>query len=246
MKRFVLACLFLLSFSRAVSANWLERTDFVDSLRIKPAVAHIIAPAILLGAGAFGLGKYYHNNINIPSKDFLADIRKNFYIRADDYLQYVPLAASMLLCIDKKNRDGWQDKILLAGTGTAIMGLLVTAGKSTIASLRPDGSKWNSFPSGHTAMAFLGAELVRMEYGPLWGVAAYFIAATTGVLRMYNERHWSNDVLGGAGVGILSAHIAYWLLPVERKLLGKINLFPYYSKYADGQPSDGLALNYTF
>ena len=33
---------------------------------------------------------------------------------------------------------------------------------------------------------------------------------------------WFNDVVMGAGIGILSARIGYWLLPLERKLL-KIN-----------------------
>ena len=40
-----------------------------------------------------------------------------------------------------------------------------------------------------------------------------------GVLRIYNNRHWLNDVLAGAGIGILSARIGYWMLPVSRRIL---------------------------
>ena len=32
-------------------------------------------------------------------------------------------------------------------------------------------------------------------------------------MRMYNNRHWASDVLAGAGVGILSASLTYWLAP---------------------------------
>ena len=52
--------------------------------------------------------------------------------------------------------------------------------------------KLNSFPSGHTANAFCGAELMRIEYGNWVGLAGYAVAVTTGVMRMYNERHWWN------------------------------------------------------
>jgi membrane-associated phospholipid phosphatase len=65
----------------------------------------------------------------------------------------------------------------------------------------------------------MGAELARQEYGWGYGIAAYTVAAGTAFLRLYNDRHWLNDVVAGAGIGILSAQAAYWLLPLERKLL---------------------------
>ena len=100
-----------------------------------------------------------------------------------------------------------------------------------------------SFPSGHTATVFMGAELVRMEYkdsSPLYGIGAYTIACGVAFLRLYNERHWCNDVLAGAGIGILSARIGYWLLPFEKKLFGldkkksRVNLAasPYYNHFS--------------
>ena len=66
----------------------------------------------------------------------------------------------------------------------------------------------------------MGAELVREEYGMGYGLGAYAVATSIAFLRMYNNRHWLNDVIGGAGVGILSARIGYWLLPWESRLFG--------------------------
>lgn len=188
----------------------------------------------------------FHEKVNLPVKDYMAGIRGNNYIHADDYIQYLPIAGTMLLCLDKDNREGWQDKLLLGATGMAAMGVMVNALKYTVCEMRPDGSRRNSFPSGHTATAFVGAELVRMEYGNGWGAAAYGVAVATGVLRVYNERHWCHDVLAGAGIGILSAKIAYWLLPWEQKQLGKISFLPYFAPYADGETAAGLALSYKF
>ena len=73
-----------------------------------------------------------------------------------------------------------------------------------------------SFPSGHTATAFMGAEFLYQEYkdiSPWIGYSGYLIAATTGYLRIYNNRHYLNDVVAGACIGIISTKFAYWLYP---------------------------------
>ena len=56
------------------------------------------------------------------------------------------------------------------------------------------------------------------RFVPGWGVGAYAVATATALMRIYNDRHWTSDLLGGAALGILSADIAYWLLPWERRL----------------------------
>lgn len=53
--------------------------------------------------------------------------------------------------------------------------------------------------SGHTATVFIGAELVRIEYGGWYGAGAYTIATGVAFMRMYNGRHWLHDVVAGAG-----------------------------------------------
>ena len=88
--------------------------------------------------------------------------------------------------------------------------------KYGIAAERPYSGVFNSFPSGHTYTAFMGAEILRREYGeedPGIAIAGYTVATSVGIMRIYNNRHWASDVLAGAGIGILSASLTYWLAP---------------------------------
>ena len=80
--------------------------------------------------------------------------------------------------------------------------------------MRPDGSDNHSFPSGHTATAFMTATMLNKEYGyksPWIGVGAYSVATATGLMRMANNKHWLSDVLVGAGIGIMATEFGYWL-----------------------------------
>ncbi|MCX6225677.1 MAG: phosphatase PAP2 family protein [Bacteroidia bacterium] len=52
-------------------------------------------------------------------------------------------------------------------------------------------------------------------------MAGYTVAAGTGFMRMYNNRHWLTDVAAGAGIGILSTKLAYWVFPKIKKLFFK-------------------------
>ena len=92
--------------------------------------------------------------------------------------------------------------------------------KYTVNRERPDGSDNRSFPSGHSLFAFTGAELTRMDYGWGWGGGAYAVAVYTGAERIWGKKHWFTDVLAGAGIGILSAHVGGWLLEPFKDLFG--------------------------
>jgi acid phosphatase family membrane protein YuiD len=66
----------------------------------------------------------------------------------------------------------------------------------------------DSFPSGHTTMAFALATSLSHEIHNGWASAALFTVATgTAWSRLNDERHWFSDVLGGAAVGITAATI---------------------------------------
>jgi len=198
-----------------------------DSLAVKSDVkaGELIMPLTLIGAGTLGFVEPL-KNARFEVRDYLNEWRGDHRITTDDYLQYVPLGAVYglsILVADAKH--GYVDRTLELATSYVALGLMVNAIKYTVREPRPDGSAHNSFPSGHTATTFMGAELVRIEYGddsPWYSVGAYTIAAAVGVLRVYNERHWFTDVFAGAGIGILSARIGYWLLPYTRKAMHRL------------------------
>lgn len=75
--------------------------------------------------------------------------------------------------------------------------------KYAVDAKRPNGGN-QSFPSGHTAASFMGAEFIRQHYGPWWGVPAYLAAGWVGWTRVDSHNHYWRDVAGGAAIGILS------------------------------------------
>lgn len=152
-----------------------------------------------------------------------------------------------------KGKNNFKDKSIIAATSSLIMGISVASIKKTTHIERPDGSSFNSFPSGHTATAFMGAELLHQEYKntSLWySISGYLVATGTGVFRMLNNRHWLSDVVTGAGIGILSTKTAYWLYPKINKIINKnkretSNIKTSFIPYYDGN-NVGFGLVSTF
>ena len=143
-------------------------------------------------------------------------------------------------------KHNYVDRTLEVGTSCVALVGIVGGAKYIIDKERPDGSDFNSFPSGHAAKVFMGAELVRIEYGedyPWLAIGAYAIATATGALRVYNNHHWISDVVAGAGVGILSARIGYWLLPYTKRVMHHITGWDMF--VAPTASSTGAALNAT-
>jgi membrane-associated phospholipid phosphatase len=71
--------------------------------------------------------------------------------------------------------------------------------------------QYSSFPSGHTTAAFaaaaaLSTEIVRLHpKGRGWvKPMLYGAAGLVGASRMYNNKHWASDVVGGAAIGVFS------------------------------------------
>lgn len=138
-----------------------------------------------------------------------------FHKRYDDYTQYVPLAATWgLKAAGVQGRSSWGELAVSNAFSAVLMAGMVNGLKYTVREWRPDHSTRNSFPSGHTATAFLCATILHKEYGmksPWYSIGGYTLAGLTGVTRQLNNRHWIGDVLVGAGIGILSADLGYFL-----------------------------------
>lgn len=178
----------------------------------------LIAPLTLAAVGATGFieGSPLHW-LSAKTQEEVA--KHSYHTGVDEWMQYVPVAVHLGLGFTGvKSKHRFVDRALAASTAYICMTGLTNGLKYTIREKRPDSSARNSFPSGHTATAFTGAELVRIEYGNGIGAAAYGVATVVGALRVYNNRHWVRDVVAGAGIGIISAKVGYWMLPVWKNL----------------------------
>lgn len=178
----------------------------------------LILPGALLAAGI--VGTYTLDGFKNSVRDHISGYKTGRKFKADDYIQYLPATGYVGLGFIPgiKTRNNFKQRLMAGVTAYAVMAVAVNAMKYSFKHPRPDSGTRNSFPSGHSATAFTGAELIRIEYGNYIGCAGYAVALTVGVLRIYNDRHWVTDVLGGAAIGILSARVGYWLLPLEQKL----------------------------
>ena len=171
-----------------------------------------VVPAVLIG---YGISVYDDHGL-YSSRQARADLQRNFpgfNSHLDDYGQYAPyLELGAVLAFGVEGRNDRTNLALIFLKSEALMLTAVEITKRATHQLRPDGSDYRSFPSGHTAQAFLAASLVHTELrdkSQWYGVGAYAVATTVGAFRMLNNRHWQADVLAGAGYGILSAHLAY-------------------------------------
>lgn len=69
-----------------------------------------------------------------------------------------------------------------------------------------------SFPSGHTSVAFATATSIALEYKKWYIVVpAYAWAAGVGYSRLYLGEHYPTDVIGAAVTGAGSAFISHWI-----------------------------------
>lgn len=143
------------------------------------------------------------------------DYLPRFSRHADDYMQYAPAAIMLgMKAAGIQSRSSWGRMIVSDAFSAILMGSVVNTLKRTTNAERPDGSNRHSFPSGHTATAFMTATMLNKEYGhksPWIGVGAYSMATATGLMRMANNKHWLSDVLTGAGIGILTTELGYYL-----------------------------------
>jgi hypothetical protein len=185
-----------------------------------------IVPSAMVAYGVFSLQNNELRSVNEKVKEEVYIERASKQTTPiDNILPFLPIAAVYgLNALGIQGKNNFRDRTMILGISGLIVGCATFAVKSFSNETRPDGSDQYSFPSGHTAAAFATAEFMRQEYkdvSPWYGVGAYAMAVTTGYLRMYNNKHWAGDVIAGAGIGIMSTRLAYWIYPVIKKNLFK-------------------------
>ena len=209
-----------------------------------------IVPTALISYGILTRGNKWLQDLDHSTNH---EIHEHYLgsLHIDDYSQFAPAVAVYGLDLfGIKAKHNFRDRTFIMTTSHILMLATVQTIKRTTNIERPDGSNKHSFPSGHTATAFVGAHILFKEYkdvSPWIGIYGYTIATGTGVLRVTNKKHWISDVVTGAGIGMLSVEIAYMLLPVFHDVLGVKNsnkslvIAPSF-----GSGTYGVGLAYTF
>ncbi len=223
----------MLFFFQAQSFNFATAQQ-VDSIKIphsssnspiKSGLLPYMIPAAFMGYGMITLGNNALRRFDHHLQNSIDEAYPNFSTKTDNYLQFSPAAAVYgLNATGLKGKNNFRDRTMIYVMANTIMEIMVYTGKTTTLRLRPDGSANTSFPSGHTATAFVGAEFFYQEYkdvSPWYGIAGYTLATTTGALRMYNNKHWFSDVVAGASVGIISTKLSYLAYPTIERFLFK-------------------------
>jgi membrane-associated phospholipid phosphatase len=162
-----------------------------------------------------GRSTYNHDFWDIPT----------FY----GYVQYPSILGGAMYAVGLFARENWIRKtgrMLLQSLtygGTVTMGLRYVLGRH-----RPFSSEKNqyefswfesngdlqSFPSGHTVVAFSTSTILAEQIDTWWArVVLYSFAALTGYARIYNDQHWISDVVFGAALGFGSS---MFVLKMER------------------------------
>jgi Membrane-associated phospholipid phosphatase len=139
-----------------------------------------------------------------------------FSTKVDTYLKWLPYGSVLILdAFNVDTRHDLKKQLLIGGVSIAMLNAIVQPLKKTTHELRPNltGDE-QSFPSSHTAISFLGAEIVHQELSdryPAASLIGYGVATSTGVLRILKNKHWLTDVLVGAALGILVGKVIYAL-----------------------------------
>ena len=213
-------------------------------------IKSLIVPVGLIAYGFVALENDGLNKIDRNTKLEIIEDHNKPITKLDNFLQYSPaIVVYGLNALGIKGKNNFRDRTMIYTLSTAISSAIVLSLKNITKVQRPDGTAFNSFPSGHAATAFAAAEFMRQEYkavSPWYGIAGYGAATVTGILRLYNNKHWVSDVVAGAGVGILSTKLASWIYPAIKRKFFKTKamntmVMPFYKN-----GGAGIAMVYIF
>ena len=234
----------------------LVHSSTVDSIPEKrnnktTEIIGVALPAAMITYGLISLGDNGIQKLDHNVQHSLELNNRFWYISADDYVQFSPAIAAFTMKFCKvESSHNLLDMTILYGLSNILAGGITQGAKMTIGRKRPDTSNTHSFPSGHTQTAFVAAEFLHQEYKDksVWiSIGGYSAATFVGIARIYNNKHWLSDVVAGAGIGILSTKVVYWVYPYLQEIVGKKDralqtfILPGYS---DGNLS--LAISHTF
>lgn len=209
-------------------------------LCLQANVLRLAIPVAIIGAGYWG--SHEHNVVHEMRAEVQEETREMFpaglRTQADDYSRHAPIWAAYALHVTGvQPARGVVPFTICYGLAHALSTGVVNSLKKSTTIQRPDNATdLSSFPSAHTAEAFMTATLLHEQFGsrsPWISVGGYAVATATGAMRVVRNRHWITDVAAGAGIGFLSAETVWRVYPklarlVPGKLSQKLLIMPTY------------------
>jgi len=212
----------------------------IDNLYVHPPIAlakeihtpktnkwnQFYLPAAFINYGLVNIGKNSTLNIDQNINDAFQNHLSPRLTKLDNYIQYLPVIGVYGLdLLTVKPQHGFWQRTKIFTFANALMYLSVSQLKNLTNVKRPKENDDKSFPSGHTATAFLGADFFYREFRykhKWWIYSGYALATAVAVLRISNNEHWFSDVVAGAGFGILSNRVSYLIFDRKKRINKKI------------------------
>ncbi|GAA3955180.1 phosphatase PAP2 family protein [Hymenobacter algoricola] len=208
-------------------------------LLTSPAALRVGVPLTLIGVSYFGREQRLIREARLEIQEEAREQFPTFNTTLDDYTRRVPVVAAYALQLaGVKPARGLVPFTLIYLAAHHLNAGATSNLKRLCRAPRPDNpADFSSFPSGHTSEAFMTATLLHEQFGktsPWISVGGYAMAAATGTMRVLHNKHWVTDVVAGAGVGFLSAEVAWRAYPYAARLLPtrlahKLLLLPTYA-----------------
>ncbi len=208
---------------RFVEQKSLKRIYCEDqNLQEEPHFKEWIVPSVMVLYGVLATHIDALTDVNENAHYLIWNKYPHNTVTIDNYLQFAPAVAVYgLNFAGIKGAHNFLDRSMIYLLSNIILNVTVSGLKQITHEQRPNGADYLSFPSGHTAEAFASAEFLMQEYKHVsvwYGIGGYAVATSVAYLRMYNDKHWLNDVVAGAGFGIISTRLAYILYPKIKKI----------------------------
>ena len=213
-----------LLFSLLVFTGNAQSKDTIAAIKNQDKISYkqFIAPVALITAGTLLVNTALNDDLQSNANNFFGE---DFHTSADNFLPFVPVAQIYFgKSFGFKPKNDFQHQTINIIVANAIGAAVFTTLKYTVKEERPDQSDNLSFPSGHSAIVFTNAALLYYEYkdSNLWYASSGFLFATaTGILRIANNKHYTADVLAGAGIGLASGLIVSYWNPFKSLTFGK-------------------------
>lgn len=173
-------------------------------------LAAIVAALLIAGIALAATGVTYPNCVDRWAQGRMLETRSESYDHAmrklselwsnENYLN----SAARITAHGDERAYAWLES---SAKAMALSEAFVSTTKFVVGRRRPDGElrrSNSSFPSSHASSAFAFATTLAMHY-PEHASRVFDIALYVGLSRIYLERHYPSDVVGGAAIGIAAA-----------------------------------------